>query len=175
MKHDAPSSTPVEFTLTVPETSRKILAYVTSGATTSTSTASGDMAAVTIVDATKLDSEVASASAQNLIVIGGPCVNTVSAELLGNPADCTEGFTPGKARVKLIEHANGNVAMLVAGYSGADTRLAGKVIAHRAGDMSGSEVEIEGTTYSDARVGAPSLVVAAPEPVVEEESSEVAE
>ncbi len=156
-----------------PTEMRKALVYVTSGATaTTTAATAGDLVPVTVVDATKLDSEVASAGAQNLIVVGGPCVNTVAAELLGNPADCTEGFTPGKARIKLVESGT-NVAMLVAGYSGADTRLAGKVIAHRAGELSGEEVEVEGTTYSDATIGRPSPVAAAP--VVEEAAEEATE
>lgn len=139
-----------------PHKLRSPLVYVTSGAVSSASAAGGDMKAVTFVDATKLDSEVADVKAQNLIAVGGPCVNTVAAELLGNPSDCTEGFTPGKARVKLFEHANGNVAMLVAGYSGADTRLAGKVIANRAGELSGKEMVVEGTTYADAKLSKPS-------------------
>ncbi len=139
-----------------PQAMRGPLVYVTSGAVASSSKSGGDLKAVTFVDATKLDSEVADAKAQNLVVVGGPCVNTVSAELLGNPSDCTEGFTPGKARVKLFEHANGNVAMLVAGYSGADTRLAGKVIANRASELSGKELVVEGTTYADAKLSKPS-------------------
>ena len=115
------------------------------------------MVSVEVVDATKLASEIADVEAQNLIVVGGPCVNQVAAQLLGNPADCTEGFTPGEARVKLFSHANGNMAMLVAGYSGADTRLAGKVVANRPGDLVGTEVVISGPTASAAtvrRVGA---------------------
>jgi hypothetical protein len=149
--------------------------FITSGATAiAASTVGGALTAVAIVDATKLDSEVASADAQNLIVVGGPCVNTVAAELLDNPANCAEGFVPGKSRVKLFEHANGNVAMLVAGYSGADTRLAGKVIAHRWTELSGMEVEIEGTTYSDAVIGAPAPVVVE-EVVAEEVVEEVVE
>ncbi len=139
-----------------PQAMKGPLVYVTSGAVSSASKSGGDLKAVTFVDATKLDSEVADAKAQNLVVVGGPCVNTVSAELLGNPSDCTEGFTPGKARVKLFEHANGNVAMLVAGYSGADTRLAGKVIANRASELSGKELVVEGTTYADAKLSKPS-------------------
>ncbi len=150
-----PSSDPDELVLTYPEKQARPQVYVTSGAITSSSSTGGELTRVTVVDATKLDSEIASAEAQNLIVIGGPCVNTIAADLLGSPADCTEGFTPGKARVKLFEHANGNVAMLVAGYSGADTRLAGKVIAHRWAELSGTEVEVEGTTYSDATIAAP--------------------
>lgn len=149
---ESPSGDPQELTITYPSKQRLPQVYVTSGATTTSTAATGDLVAVEIVDATKLDSEVADADAQNLIVVGGPCVNTVAADLLGNPAECTEGFTPGKARVKLFEHANGNMAMLVAGYSGADTRLAGKVIAHRWQEFSGSEVEVEGTTYSDATI-----------------------
>jgi hypothetical protein len=156
-KHVAASGVPVELEVTVPSKSREVLAYVTSGATESVSSATGDLTSVEFVDATKLDSEVASATAQNLVVVGGPCVNSVAAELLGNPANCAEGFTPGKARVKLI--ANGdNMAMLVAGYSGADTRLAGKVVANRWTELSGDEVEIEGTTYSDATIGAPTVM-----------------
>ncbi|MBI2582489.1 hypothetical protein HYV87_05175, partial [Candidatus Woesearchaeota archaeon] len=135
-----------------PQKEKLPLVYVTSGAVASSTSAGGNLQAVTFVDATKLDSEVADAKAQNLVVVGGPCVNTVAAELLGSPADCTEGFTPGKARVKLFEHANGNVAMLVAGYSGADTRLAGKVVANRAGELSGKEMVVEGTTYADAKL-----------------------
>jgi hypothetical protein len=110
------------------------------------------MVAVEVVDATKLASEIADFQAQNLIVVGGPCVNRVSAQLMGNPSDCTEGFTPGEARVKLWEHSNGNMAMLVAGYSGADTRLAGKVVANRPGDLVGTEVVISGPTASSATV-----------------------
>jgi hypothetical protein len=154
-----------------PESLRAPLVYLTSGATATSTSADGTLTAVEVVDATKLDSEVADATAQNLIVVGGPCVNTVAAELLGNPADCTEGFTPGKARVKLFENGD-SVAMLVAGYSGADTRLAGKVIAQRFSELSGDEVEIEGTTTADATIGAPTVVEEVMEEVVEPEVEE---
>ena len=159
IKLQEPSGDPDELTLTWPEKQRIPQVYITSGATSSSTTSGGDLTPVTVVDATKLDSEVASVSAQNLVVVGGPCVNTVAAELLGNPSVCTEGFTPGKARVKLFEHANGKVAMLVAGYSGADTRLAGKVVSHRASEFSGDEVVVEGTTYSDATISASSAAM----------------
>ncbi|MDP3733680.1 MAG: hypothetical protein Q8R37_00460 [Nanoarchaeota archaeon] len=155
LKFEAPASDPQELTYTYPKNQRIAQVYVTSGATKTSSSSSGNMVAVEVVDATRLDSEVADYMGQNLIVVGGPCVNTVAAKLMGNPADCAQGFTPGKARVKLFEHANGNMAMLVAGYSGADTRLAGKVVANRPGDLFGSEVEVEGTTSSDATVSAP--------------------
>ena len=156
----APESGPSKYELSIPKEQAHVKLYVTSGSTTTATSATGDLVAVTVVDATKLDSEVASVSAQNLVVVGGPCVNTVAAQLMGNPTDCTEGFTPGKARIKLFENS-GKVAMLVAGYSGADTRLAGKVISHRYNDANfkGMEVEVEGTTYTDATIGVPTVAV----------------
>ena len=149
-----------ELTVTVPKQQAEAQVFIEAGAVSGGVDARGELSGVTVVDATRLDSEVTDVAAQNLIVVGGPCVNTVAAQLVGSPADCTEGFTPGRARVKLFEHANGNMAMLVAGYTGADTRLAGRVIAHRAGELSGMEVEVEGTTYQDARVGAPAPAAA---------------
>lgn len=110
----------------------------------------GESIPVTVVDAFKLDSEIASATAQNLIVLGNPCYNNVSAELLGNPADCDEGFTPGQGRIKLFQHANENYALLVAGYSDADTTLAAQVLGDRSDEISGDEVIVEGTTVDDA-------------------------
>ncbi len=151
-----------------PQEERYVKAYVTSGATTTSSTTSGGPTVpVEVVDATRLDSEVSSASAQNLIVVGGPCVNTVAAELLGSPQPCTTGFKPGVGRVKLITHANGNVAMLVAGYSGADTRLTGRVVAQMPEKLTGDEVEVSGSSLATVQVSAPSPVVVAEAPVVE--------
>ncbi|MBT3297509.1 hypothetical protein HN385_01150 [archaeon] len=168
---DADSS-PTKYELSLPSTQAEVQLYITSGATTSTSSSDGTLTQVQIVDATKLDSEVSSLSAQNLIVVGGPCVNTVAADLLGNPSDCTEGFTPGVARVKMVDNGD-YMAMLVAGYSGDDTRLAGQVLSHNYenGGLSGEEVEIEGTTYSDATVSEPTEEVVE-EVVVEEEATE---
>ncbi|MBW3014838.1 hypothetical protein KY330_00285 [Candidatus Woesearchaeota archaeon] len=71
------------------------------------------------------------ATAQNLILVGGPCVNSKAAEVMGNPADCTEGFEEGKAMIKLFDN-NGKVALLVAGYSGLDTRAAAQYLANYA-------------------------------------------
>ncbi|MDP3989675.1 MAG: hypothetical protein Q8Q01_00540 [archaeon] len=158
--YTTPSGSPQEFTLDYPEEQILPQVFITSGATASARTGGNLVTVEGVVGASKLDSEIASVSAQNLIVVGGPCVNTVAAELLGNPADCTEGFRPGVSRVKLFTHANGNVAMLVAGFSGQDTRNAGGFLATRASELTGDEVELEGTTSSDLTVGAPRAVVA---------------
>ncbi len=160
--YEEPSSAPNLFTYNYPKNQRLPQVYVTSGATKTTTTSGGDLALVQVVDATKLDSEVKSTGAQNMIVVGGPCVNSVSAKLMGNPKVCTTGFSPGKAVVKMYEDATTKkMAMLVAGYSGKDTRLAGKVIAHRYSELKGMELEVSGTTYTDATLGAPTVVKAA--------------
>ena len=116
----------------------------------------GQLAPVTVVDAAKLDSEIADISAQNVIVMGTPCVNSVTAELLGNPIYCDEGFTAGKAKIIILKHKEtSNLAMIVAGYSGSETRLAAKVVAHRWQEIqkiqsNSCEILVEGTTWSDA-------------------------
>ncbi len=158
---EQPSSDPDEFTINYPAEQRLPQVYLTSGAT-KTVKKSGKTATATVVDATKLDTEVASLWAQNTILVGGPCVNSLSAEALGNPAQCAEGFSAGKAKVQMLE-SNGKVAMLVAGFSGADTRCAGKVLAHRASELSGEEVEVTctGLKYSTATISAPVKEVAA--------------
>jgi hypothetical protein len=105
------------------------------------------------VGATKFDSEVDSVTAQNVIVVGGPCVNTVAAGLLGNPADCAAGFEVGKAMVKLFDNGN-NVALLVAGMTGEDTRVASKVLAnYQDYNLTGTEVEVTSATETVTKVG----------------------
>ena len=77
---------------------------------------------------TVYDNEISSASNKNLIVIGGSCVNTVAAELLGSAA-CGEAFTTatgikaGEAIIKSFARS-GKVALLVAGYNAEDTTKA---------------------------------------------------
>jgi hypothetical protein len=84
-----------------------------------------------------LDSE-AMLGSKPYIVVGGPCVNTVAAALMGNPADCAAGFTEGKAMIKLYTAQN---ALLVSGYSGKDTQGACRVL----GDYKTYKTKFTGT------------------------------
>ncbi len=59
------------------------------------------------------------------IVIGGPCVNTIAAQLMGNPENCAEGFEPGYGLIKLFPEKD---TLLIAGYSGEDTAAAVHVL-----------------------------------------------
>ncbi len=124
-----------------------------------TTTAGGETIKTTVINkinvgAAKLDSEITDIGAQNLIVIGGPCVNSVASQLMGSPATCSEGFEQGKAIIKLFQNGD-KVAMLVAGYSGDDTRRATTVLAkydQYASQLKGTEVVVTGTTLSDITV-----------------------
>ena len=74
------------------------------------------------------DSEIDSVKTKNLIVVGGSCINTVAANMLGG-AYCGDEFTTatnvisGQYLIKTIAspYASDKIAMLVAGYNAADT------------------------------------------------------
>lgn len=94
----------------------------------------------------------------NLIVVGGPCVNSVASQLLGKPNDCKTGFTQGSAMIKEFQNPNGTVSLLVAGYSGQDSLLASHVLANYAqyqGQLVGNEVVVSGTTLQNVAISAP--------------------
>ncbi|MFH1770216.1 MAG: hypothetical protein ABH828_01530 [archaeon] len=87
-----------------------------------------------------LDSDAPALGTTPMIVVGGPCVNTVAAELMGNQADCAAGFEEGKAIIKYFGTSN---AILVAGYSAMDTQGASRVLADYADwGLTGTEVEV---------------------------------
>jgi hypothetical protein len=79
------------------------------------------------------DTETAKYAGKHLIVVGGSCVNTVAAKLLGSTTPlCTSAFTtasgigPNEYLIKTFANpdAPGKIATLVAGYEAADTTQA---------------------------------------------------
>lgn len=144
--------------ITYPDEYSYGLAFVSP--TAAVATTSGGVETVEMVPiqvgSAKLDTEIADATAQNLIVVGGPCANSVAATLMGNPADCAAGFVPGEAMIKLFEQTNGKVAVLVAGYSALDTRRASRVLANYKDytGLAGASVTVKGTTLTDITVTA---------------------
>ena len=175
IKWETPTSSPDILTIEYPSEQREALVYITAkGATiSSTSITSGEAVVVNRIEvgATKLASEVPDVKAVNAILVGGPCANAASAEVMDNPADCTAGFEAGKGLIKLFEN-DGNVAMLVAGYSASDTRAAAKVVANH-GDyaLEGTAREVTTATMAVTEVTEPVVeeVVEEEEEVVEEE------
>ena len=153
-----------ELTIEYPLFQRGVVVYVTAGKVSS-SAAAGEGSLVVLnqinYGAAKLASEVAGQEfKQNMILVGGPCVNAAAAKLMGsNEPLCGDksGIKPGEAIVKLFEN-DGYTSMLVAGYEAADTRRATKVISQYgmyANDLVGDEVVVKGTSLTDIKVMQP--------------------
>ncbi|MBU1975864.1 MAG: hypothetical protein KKG59_05660 [Nanoarchaeota archaeon] len=142
--HNPSTSTEAnELFIDMPKVQRTPQVFVTAGVvTTSRTTTGGDGAVVvnpTTVGIGVLDSDV-TVGQGNLIVIGGPCVNTIAQELMENPENCAEGFEPGKAVIKLYDDEN---ALLVAGYGWEDTLGACYVLKDYAEyELAGTEMEV---------------------------------
>jgi hypothetical protein len=136
-----------ELTVMYPLAQRGAQVFVTAGTVEVSEAGVGTSGAVTTttlnpiaVGLAVLDTDAPAVGSTRMIVVGGPCVNTVAAQLMGNPENCAEGFMPGKAVIKLFEQQN---ALLVAGYGAQDTLGAAYVLADAADyDLEGSEVEV---------------------------------
>ncbi|MBN2420678.1 hypothetical protein JXB27_00180 [Candidatus Woesearchaeota archaeon] len=128
------------------------------------STAGGGIPTYTLsklnVGAAKLDSEVSDVAAQNLIVVGGPCANKVTAQVLGltYPAcGADSGIAENTGIIKEVVQSSGKVALVVAGWNAADTRRATRVMynydTHQAsGKLAGSSVTVTGTSMTDISI-----------------------
>ncbi|RLE58448.1 MAG: hypothetical protein DRJ35_07870, partial [Thermoprotei archaeon] len=121
--------------------------------TTNATTTSGTAAKLGSV--TVYDTEVSSVADKNLIVVGGSCVNSVAAELLGG-AFCGADFTAatgigaGEALIKSFDR-NGKVALLVAGYNAADTTNAAKYLINVGVDTTvGTAMKVTSATEATA-------------------------
>ena len=91
----------------------------------------------------RLDNDIEDIYAQNLVVVGGPCINSVAAKLMGYPENCLEGFEVGKGKIKLYEYNNGKNALFLAGMTAFDTRMATSAVANYQDlDLAGKEMEV---------------------------------
>ncbi|NQV09377.1 hypothetical protein HQ529_06005, partial [Candidatus Woesearchaeota archaeon] len=168
-----------DVTFRVGKTATTANVFATSGVTSSSTSSSGGVTTDEVqkidVGAVKLASEVADVNANNLVLIGGPCANSAARAVMGvTSANCAEGFTAGKAMIKLYEHAAGKVAMVVAGSGAVDTRRAALVVANYADyadDLVGNEVVVT-TITSTPTVAQPVVEVVAEEPAAEEAAAE---
>jgi len=102
------------------------------------------------------DTEVSSMSSKNLIVVGGSCINSAAATLLGG-AKCEADFTTATgvgAGQFLIQsfgdaYTTGKIALLVAGYETADTMNAVTYLRTNTVDTTASKKYI-GTSGTEA-------------------------
>lgn len=147
-----------DLTIEYPLSQRGGRVFVTGGVvkTATVSTGGSDKVQPIQIGAAKLASEVADVTQFNAVVIGGPCANPIAAQLMGNPEPCWEAVPENKAILKLYEHTNGNVALLVAGRTALNTRQASRVLAGMTGlaGVSAKEAEVSGTSLTDVTVKA---------------------
>jgi hypothetical protein len=131
-------------TLSIPDEQVYAQVTVSMGATVDEDGAS-NLGAITLKD-----TEVTSSNNNNLIVVGGNCVNTIAAELLGVDAgfaNCLSTFSSetgvnsGEALIKSFTR-NGKVALLVAGYTAADTEKAVTYLLNKDVDSSSANMKV---------------------------------
>ncbi len=146
-----------DLTIEYPLSQRGARVFITGGEIT-TSEFEGDMAERVQpiqIGAAKLASEVADVTSFNAVIVGGACANPIAAQLQGNPEPCWESVPENKAIIKLYEHGNGNVALLVAGRTAQNTRQASRAVATgRIADVKSMEAEVSGTSLTDVTVRA---------------------
>lgn len=87
-----------------------------------------------------LDVNAPELGSEPLIVVGGPCANSVAAKLLGYPQPCRKDFSPGKATIQYFPR---HEAVLVAGFSAQETLAASYVLADPSGyDLAGNRMTV---------------------------------
>jgi len=151
---DTDSSDEFQFSIPEDDADYKVNVVVkTASGVVSSASGTADKVNPIAVGMAVLDKD-ATVGAENLIVVGGPCANTIAAELLGNPDPCGEGFEMGKAKIKAFDNS-GKVSILVAGYEALETQGASRVVAdYGAYDLSGDEMEVVVTSLSNIEVSA---------------------
>jgi hypothetical protein len=103
-----------------------------------------------------LDKDVEDIEAQNLIVVGGPCINSVAAKLMEYPQNCVEDFEYGKGKIKIYQHDNARIALLLAGLTAFDTRMSTTAIVHYEDlELSGTEMEVTEPSISGIVIRSP--------------------
>jgi hypothetical protein len=97
---------------------------------------------------TKLDIDL-SLDDGNMILIGNPCVNKLTNELLDEPEPCDEDFPAGKAYIRYVEKG-GKRYIIAAGSDGSSNKAAAEFLADfDSGMLVGNEVELSTGVAAD--------------------------
>ena len=133
IEYSNPSGSPATVKVMIPDSIVTPKVYVSSGEVTVSggTTAAGGLAPIVA------DSAIGTVQGSNLVVVGGSCINSVAAKLLGSDSPlCGAEFTAatqvgaGKYIIDTFAspYTSGKVAMLVAGYEAADTTAAAQKV-----------------------------------------------
>ena len=132
---DSGDSDQKKATISYPDEQIYTQLYVAKNDAAITAGTAGTSGTTQLGDVLVKDSEVTSVSTKNLVVVGGSCVNSVAAKLVGG-AYCgsmwTEKTGAGSGQFLIQSfgdaYTTGKVALLVAGYDVSDTANAGKYL-----------------------------------------------
>ena len=135
MSEDASDSDQKIATISYPDEQVYAQLYLGANSAAITAGTAGTSGTTQLGDVLVKDSEVTSVSTKNLVVVGGSCVNSVAAKLVGG-AYCgsmwTEKTGAGSGQFLIQSfgdaYTTGKVALLVAGYDVSDTANAGKYL-----------------------------------------------
>ena len=124
---DASDSDQTTATISYPDVQMYAQLFVGEEGSTATGGVSGGGSA-SLGDVLVKDSEVSSVSSKNLVVVGGSCINSAAANLVGG-AHCGSSWTDstGAGSGQFViqsfgdAYSTGKIALLVAGYEAADT------------------------------------------------------
>lgn len=156
-----PTNTNGDVIANIPASQMYVDMAISAVATSVTPNSGGGAAGATIGNVVVLDSQVGSMQSHNLIVVGGSCINSVAAGLVGGAkcsADWTTATGVGSGQFLIQSFANpntaGKVALLVAGYEAQDTINAANFLMNRGVDTT------VGKKYVGTDANTASLVVA---------------
>ena len=133
------------------------IVYLGASGSSVSSTATGS-AASQLGDVLVKDTEVSSVSSKNLVVVGGSCINSVAANVLGG-AYCGAAFTEktgvgsGEFLIQSLAspYSASKIALVVAGYEVSDTVNAAKYLRTQTVDTASSK-KYKGTTSTSAQL-----------------------
>ena len=146
-------------TATIAYPSSQVYAQIFMGESDATVASSGTTSGASqLGDVLVKDTEVSSVQSKNLIVVGGTCINSVAASVLGG-AYCGSGFTDntgvgsGEFLIESVADAytTGKIALVVAGYEVADTVNAAKYLRTQTVDTTAG-MKYKGTTSTSAEL-----------------------
>ncbi len=138
----------------------QIYANLYMGAIASAVSVTGTTSATQLGDILVKDTEISSVQTKNLIVVGGSCINSVAAKLLGSTTPkCSADFTSltgigtGQFLIQSFGDAytTGKIALLVAGYEAADTANAATYLKTKVVDTTAG-TKYKGTSATSAEL-----------------------
>lgn len=91
----------------------------------------------------RLDTEVETIDGKNVILLGNACENKYTDQLMKPKRDCRDGLDPGMGIIRLYQTGPSSYALVLAGYSGEETRKAAQIMGkYQQYGVSGYQIEV---------------------------------